>query len=259
MSPDVPRTVTSTPPSVVELRQYTVIPGRRDFLAELFLREFLDPQEAVGARIAGPFYDLEKPDRFVWLRAFSDLASRPSVLASFYASPAWKTHRDAVNGVLIDSNNVLLLRPVRDDPDSSPGQEWLGEPGPPSVLLGAIFSFKSAPTQAFFEFFELHVQPALAETLGTRPVGLETESASNNYPNLPVREGDHFFVWLAWHSNRSALEKTAAVLEHGGLPPPLQAELDSWLRGPPECLRLVPARRFVLPGASSAPFSGYRS
>jgi hypothetical protein len=55
---------------VVELRQYTLKPGQRDVLINLFEREFIEPQEALGMTIVGQFRDRRSPDRFVWLGGF---------------------------------------------------------------------------------------------------------------------------------------------------------------------------------------------
>jgi len=55
---------------VVELRQYTLKPGKRDVLIDLFEREFIEPQEALGMTVVGQFRDRRSPDRFVWLRGF---------------------------------------------------------------------------------------------------------------------------------------------------------------------------------------------
>ena len=52
---------------VVELRQYTLHPGKRDVLIDLFDREFVETQEAVGIKVIGQFRDLDHPDHFVWL------------------------------------------------------------------------------------------------------------------------------------------------------------------------------------------------
>jgi quinol monooxygenase YgiN len=62
--------------SVLELRQYTLRPGQRDVLVELFERELVETQEAVGMAVAGTFRDLDDPDRFVWVRGFPDMESR---------------------------------------------------------------------------------------------------------------------------------------------------------------------------------------
>lgn len=40
---------------IVELRQYTLHPGMRDVLIELFDREFVESQEAVGMKVIGQF------------------------------------------------------------------------------------------------------------------------------------------------------------------------------------------------------------
>src|SRR5215470_11200374 len=97
---------------VVELRQYTLQPGQRDVLVDLFDREFVESQEAAGMAIVGQFRDLDQPDRFVWIRGFADMPSRARALASFYGGPAWRTHSAQANATMIDTDNVLLLRPV---------------------------------------------------------------------------------------------------------------------------------------------------
>ena len=97
---------------VIELRQYTLHPGRRETLIRPVRGAFLEPQEAAGIRVLGQFRDLDDPDRFVWMRGFPDLAARPAALGDFYGGPVWAEHRDAANATMIDSDDVLLLRPV---------------------------------------------------------------------------------------------------------------------------------------------------
>ena len=65
--------------AVIELRDYTTHPGRRDELIALFEREFIETQETAGARVMAQFRDLDRPDHFVWLRGFADMASRREV------------------------------------------------------------------------------------------------------------------------------------------------------------------------------------
>jgi hypothetical protein len=98
---------------IVELRRYRLRPGRREELIELFDREFVESQEALGMRILGQFRDLDRPDDFVWLRGFDGMASRPGALAAFYGGPVWAKHRDAANATMIDSDDVLLLQTSR--------------------------------------------------------------------------------------------------------------------------------------------------
>jgi hypothetical protein len=78
---------------VVELRQYTLHPGKRDVLIDLFDREFVETQEEVGIKIIGQFRDLDHQGRFVWLRGFPDMTSRAEALNDFYSGPVWKERR----------------------------------------------------------------------------------------------------------------------------------------------------------------------
>ncbi|MGJ6960388.1 NIPSNAP family protein [Streptosporangium sp. G11] len=97
---------------ILELRRYTLRPGRRDDLITLFDREFVESQEAAGMRVVGQFRDRDDPGRFVWLREFRDMESRAEALTAFYGGPVWKAHSDEANGTMIDSDDVLLLRPA---------------------------------------------------------------------------------------------------------------------------------------------------
>src|SRR5437764_7431453 len=109
-NPDAPPPQTCCP--IIELRQYTLHPGKRDVLIDLFDREFVESQEELGMKIIGQFRDVDNPNRFVWLRGFRDMPSRAQALEDFYGGPVWKTHREAANATMIDSDNVLLLRPA---------------------------------------------------------------------------------------------------------------------------------------------------
>src|SRR5881398_4261577 len=87
---------------IIELRQYTLHPGKRDVLIDLFDREFVESQEEMGMKIIGQFRDLDNPNRFVWLRGFRDMPSRAQALKNFYGGPVWKAHREAANATMIE-------------------------------------------------------------------------------------------------------------------------------------------------------------
>src|SRR5262249_563053 len=98
--------------SIVELRQYTLRPGKRELLIELFDRDLIEPQETAGMCVIGQFRDLDRPDVFTWLRGFESMPQRRAALSAFYEGPVWARHQDAANSTMIDSDNVRLLRPV---------------------------------------------------------------------------------------------------------------------------------------------------
>src|SRR5260370_29120580 len=98
---------------LVELRQYTLYPHMRDILIDLFDREFLESQEAVGMRVIGQFRDLHDPNRFVWLRGFRDMPTRAEALKAFYGSPEVQSHHGVATATIILPPHVFLLRTPR--------------------------------------------------------------------------------------------------------------------------------------------------
>src|SRR4051794_33534683 len=100
---------------ILELRQYTLVPGGRDVLVDLFDAELVESQEAHGMDVVGQFRDLDDPNRFVWLRGFPTMERRADSLAAFYGGPVWKEHARAANETMVSSDDVLLLRPARPD------------------------------------------------------------------------------------------------------------------------------------------------
>ncbi|MGH3858218.1 NIPSNAP family protein [Actinokineospora sp.] len=160
---------------IFELRRYTLHAGRRDELISLFEREFVDPQLALGMTLPGLFRDAGDPDRFVWLRGFADMPARKAALEAFYGGPVWKTHRDAANATMIDSDNVLLLKVVRDfAPDARTG----------------------SPVTAMIHCFDAPVGEDLAEKAAAEPflAVFRGEHSENTFPALPVRLGEHVLV-----------------------------------------------------------------
>ena len=54
----------AAPHPVIELRQYKIVPGKRDTMIALFEREFVESQEKLGMRLVGQFRDRDDPSRF---------------------------------------------------------------------------------------------------------------------------------------------------------------------------------------------------
>ncbi|KPI45452.1 uncharacterized protein AB675_678 [Cyphellophora attinorum] len=168
-------------PTVIELRQYTLHPGRRDDLIELFDHEFVESQEALGITVLGQFRDVHDANRFVWLRGFIDLASRPESLGAFYGGPVWAAHKDVANATMVTFDDVLLLRPST--PLPTPGERDA-----------------ETPKSRFVATIHLAETPWTVETLPKpdAPVlaAFTTLYAKNNFPTLPIREDVHAYVWF---------------------------------------------------------------
>ncbi len=205
---------------IIELRNYTLLPGKRDTLIELFEREFVETQEAMGARIVGTFRDIDSPDHFVWIRSFKDLDTRAGALTAFYNGPAWHAHSKAANATMLDTDNVHMLhsagpllclpagRPARDATDVL------------QTLLAIDIYVLSGHTEK-----ELRAQAIRDPAI----IGMfTTEHSPNNFPAMPVHTNSVFVTIRRFDAKQQVIPRSQ------GLPEPEQT------------LRLRPTLRSLL-------------
>jgi NIPSNAP protein len=240
---------------IVELRRYTIHPGRRDELITLFDREFVETQEAVGSQILGQFYDLDDSNQFVWLRGFNDMQARERSLHAFYSGPVWKTHREAANATMIDVGNVLLLHPVH--PTSGFSLKKGNRPPrdshtiPRGFVAVTIYYFNKPAPSDFIQYFENTIHPELMEADISLLAYFVTEDSPNTFPSLPVREGEYVFVWFTGFQDQDIYKSHFARLEESR---PWKHEiskvLKKHLKSEPEVLRLTPTPRSWLTGVT---------
>ncbi len=226
---------------VIELRRYTIKDGERAHFAQYFESYFPEAFQQLGALAFGQFYERNKPSSFTWLRGFKNTDERAKVSAAFYYGPLWKEHRATMNEILIDSDNVLLLRPLNPErslitlPAVDPFSETKGAQG---VVVAQIFSLKANCVEAFAQ----QAEPTFARfrAAGVREAGvLVTLDVANNFPQLPVRTDGPYLIWLGIAENNQKLEQFKLLAEQS-LPSLAATGL---LRGAPELLILDPTRR----------------
>ena len=230
--------------SILELRQYTLRGAQRDTLISIFERNFIESQNALGAHVLGSFRDLDDPDRFVWIRGFADMQARQTALEAFYGGPVWHEHAKAANATMIDSDNVLLLRPAA--PGQGFSQPAASNDGAGAIIGATIHYLGSVDAAQFVAFFQSTISPQLAAA-GVQAIAcLVTEESGNNFPRLPVR-AQRTFVWFArW---RSVAEHAAFVSGFSALSGWRDAAPEAILPAlmqKPERLRLAPTQRSAL-------------
>jgi hypothetical protein len=176
---DAPQAAALDADSVIELRRYLLYPGQRDALIDLFEREFIESQEAVGAHIVGTFHDLDSPDHFVWLRSFADMKARAAALRAFYFGPVWREHREAANATMIDSDDVRLLHVVGTPPR-------LPDKHPPASTApsSAMFVVDTCPLRAWSE---QEFDARLVRSSGV-VAAFAREESPNSFPRVEYRE-----------------------------------------------------------------------
>jgi len=237
--------------NVIELRRYAMQPARRDELIDLFEREFIESQEAVGMHVIGQFRDLDAPDQFVWMRGFASMPVRAEALEGFYSGPTWKRHREAANATIVDSDDVLLLRPAR------LGSAFANAPRPrPSsheaaaddgLIEAGVCPLDGPAHDGFLERFERKLAPRL-QAAGAELIGVYvTEGSANTYPRLPVREDEHVLVWFARFADVEAHHRyESALLADTAWREAVAQSLLHGLKQPPQRLRLSPTPRSEL-------------
>lgn len=183
--------------AIIELRQYLLVPGQRDVLIDLFETDLAEAQEQCGMRIVGTFRDLHDPQRLVWVRSFDDMASRAESLSSFYFGPVWQRHRNAANATMIDSDNVLLLRPAWVGSGFDEFDERAPAGRDASVVLAGIVALPDAADEDDFVYLLDEIEPCLKASHARLLACLVNEPAENTFPALPVRSGENVLVWFA--------------------------------------------------------------
>jgi NIPSNAP len=216
---------------IVELRRYRLHPGTRETLIELFDREFVECQEAIGIEVIGQFRSLDNPDCFVLLRGFTDMPTRARALASFDDGPVWARHGNEANAAIVDSDDVLLLRPAW--PGS--GFTLTGERPPPGattiaagLVVATIYHLEPLTADAFPALFESVVRPAPT-----------TAGASL----LAAFENERVLVSFTAFASENAYALHQAMVAGSSAWRLLELLLASRTTREPETLRLVPTAR----------------
>jgi hypothetical protein len=159
---------------------------------------------------------------------------------------------------MIDSDNVLLLRPVTarsgfPPPAAARPPAGDGAAAPshaaaaPSRVLVTLYYRDRPFDQAFADFFDRQARPVLTGAGATPLACLQTEHAENTFPALPVRTGENVFAWLARFPSAVLLDDHLRQIE-------LSAQwrdrvfpaLSALITGAPQRLRLAPTARSQL-------------
>ena len=200
--------------------------------------------------IIGQFRDLDHRNQFVWLRGFSDMRTRAQALQDFYGGPVWKAHREAANATMIDSDNVLLLRPASAETGFSLAENIRPKVGagevPQRMILTTIYYFDGPVAGDFVEFFEKKIKPETAAAGAVTLAHFVSDQSENTFPALPVREHENVFVWFARFNDPAACDLYFGTLGRSERWREITAELGRRLKGTPEILKLSPTSRSLL-------------
>jgi hypothetical protein len=227
---------------VIEFRRYTVKEGEREHFAKYFETYFPEAFQQMGAILFGQFFERKNPVGFTWMRGFKNTDARAVINAGFYYGPLWREHASTMNSLMVDSDNVLLLRPLSPEhgipvlPAVDPVGERLGAQG---VVVAQIFAVKANSVDAFAQ--QAEAMFAGYRAAGVREAGvLITLDAPNNFPQLPVRTDGPYLMWLGIVKDSHTLDTRFTPLVERSLQ---SLSATGLLRGAPDLVILDPTRR----------------
>jgi hypothetical protein len=227
---------------VIEFRRYIIKKGEREHFADYFESYFPEALQQMGAMVFGQFLERKNPVGFTWMRGFKNTDARAIINAGFYYGPLWKEHASTMNSLMVDSDNVLLLRPLSPSrgvlvlPAVDPIKEGNGAQG---VVVAQIFAVKPNSVDDFAQ----RAEETFASYRGTgaREAGvLVTLDAPNNFPQLPVRTDGPFLVWLGIVKDNKTLETQFASQAERSMQ---SLSATGLLRNAPELVVMDPTHR----------------
>jgi hypothetical protein len=194
---------TGTDIKVLELRHYEVNPGAREKFISYFESNFIEPQNKLGGYIVGQYRVKDLEDNFFWMRGYADLEARSKFLPAFYFSPFWKQHRAVPNGMLLNNDNVHLLKPLTWEGSSLVEGKTINSARLKSVKGFAVVDFYIANTKLknLIEVFAKSYAPILRANGVDDFTVWTSELTENDFPALPVFQDKNLLVMITFYKD----------------------------------------------------------
>ena len=97
---------------LIEFREYTCLPGKRDEWVKLMEEKIVPFQTSKGVVVIGMFISEADPDLYYWIRRFDNEAARVQIYKDVYESDFWKNEMAPKATECLDrtkTKNVRLL------------------------------------------------------------------------------------------------------------------------------------------------------
>ena len=191
---------------VIELRNYLVRQGRRDEFINLFEDNFVQSQNILGGYILGQYRVKGANDNFFWIRGFRDMPARYKFLNDFYfGSPAWKQHKSEANTMLLNNDNVYLLRPLNlkdsaNDAKFSFNTSWFGQEKGIAVV---DFYTSNTKRDKLIDFVRKKYAAILNASKIENTSFWTSETTPNDFTGLPVFQDKNLLVQITFYKNES--------------------------------------------------------
>jgi hypothetical protein len=182
-------------PGVLELRNYLMKPDATGRFIQYFSDYFVGTQQAIGVSIPGIFTVEGEDDRFFWMRGFDSMEARSKFLRNFYEGDVWKGYGKDANAMMIDSDQVHLLRPLA----STLKDATLGDSRYKFVVID-YYQAREKQQDALLRVLEEEYLPAV-QKFRVPPSVWVTEMQENDFPRLPVIQQKDLVVVISSFAN----------------------------------------------------------
>jgi NIPSNAP protein len=193
--------------NVIEFRNYLLKPNSVKAFSTLFNAEFVAPMSELGGHTAGQFQIEGETDHFVWIRAFESMETRLAFLNAFYLnSPVWKKHRPEANSMIVNNDNVYLLKPL------DPRGLTLKDIQKKGSILVVDFYVSNGHLDETIELFRNEYLPFLNSKSLPTPTLFVSELTENKFPQLPAFQDKNLLVAMtAFENEQEYNSKTARI------------------------------------------------
>ena len=183
---------------VLELRNYLLKPNLTIPFSKYFRKHFVAPMFDLKGFTLGEFAINGIDDRFVWLRGFTDMKSRLQFLNDFYIkSETWKKFGKAANEMMINSDNVHLLKPLYQGDFKKSNKE----------ITVIDYYICNNSIERTISFFENEFIPYLRSIELTDISFWVSEMTENDFPGLPVFQDKNLLLSITNYTNMNEYER----------------------------------------------------
>jgi len=178
---------------VIELRNYLLKPASRERFSAYFAGHFVAPQNDSGGFVLGQFRVKDDNDKFFWIRGFENMKTRSRFLPEFYYGAVWKEFGGEANKMMIDSDDVYLLKPLNDEQIFRKNKV---------LKIDYYFAVDEKPDD-LVNLFQTEFIPILKDSkIGETTLWL-SELSENDFPRLPAFQYENLLVVITAFENET--------------------------------------------------------
>ena len=142
-------------------------------------------------------------DNFFWIRGFRDMGLRKKALNEFYHGIVWKQNRTAANSMIVNNDNVNLLKPLNvkdnsNETEFSFNTNWfLKEKG----IAVVDFYTSNTKLDKLIEFVKKRYFPILVSVGVDNTSFWVSETSLNDFAVLPVFQDKNLLVQITFYKD----------------------------------------------------------